>query len=440
MASRYLTGNFFRSGSYGQLTESRNFTTFDSTGSKHYTIPSKTYSGAFVIEYDSTYSGSATAIVLGNSVDVADWLGTLASRVIRLQINSIPVTTLVSKLDGKLRHVRVERDGSDNVTVTVSGFSPESIGTLAGDFTFDLVGKAGFGNGYDGIIANVDLNGERFYPIDEDWTENLVLHDTKTVLGSEEVTNGDFATDTDWTKTGTSTISGGKGNVDDGFIGQDVLTNGVTYLVECDISNFVGGGSNAITNANGLGGSLHAITGDGHITFAFTHSVASGLILFVSQSATGASFSVDNVTVKEAAGYGTAVNITSSDSETFTKAGNDWDGVQSWTNPPDIVGSDWVDDGGGQYTLTGTGGFNPIEMNTTIKINATYKVIFNKVSSNGATKLVSTSATVNISDGSLGVQTVTIFTDGALLRFSRTSGNVNAVFKDISMKRFLEGA
>ena len=151
-------------------TVSRNFTTFDPAGSKHIAIASKTYPGAFVHEYDATFTGSATSIILGDSLTSADFLGSTNTGFVRLQINSSNLTTATAKLDSKYRHVKVERDGSDNITVTVAGFSPENIGVLAGDFTFDLIGIAGFGNGWSGIIANMDINGkERFYKLDETW-------------------------------------------------------------------------------------------------------------------------------------------------------------------------------------------------------------------------------------------------------------------------------
>ena len=151
-------------------TVSRNFTTLASAGSKHITIVSKTYSGAFVIEYYATFTGSATSIVLGNSATSTDFLGSTNTGFVRLQIDASNLTTATAKLDSKYRHVKVERDGSDNITVTVAGFSPENIGVLAGDFTFDLIGIAGFGNGWSGIIANMDINGkERFYKLDETW-------------------------------------------------------------------------------------------------------------------------------------------------------------------------------------------------------------------------------------------------------------------------------
>ncbi len=50
----------------------------------------------------------------------------------------------------------------------------------------------------------------------------------------------------------------------------------------------------------------------------------------------------------------TAVNFTSSDSETFTKAGDDWLGdANLWTVPLSAI-VDFVDDGGGFYTADGT--------------------------------------------------------------------------------------
>ena len=52
--------------------------------------------------------------------------------------------------------------------------------------------------------------------------------------GAEEVTNGDFATDSDWSKAPSVTISGGSANFNlasDTYVYQDILTATKTYKI-----------------------------------------------------------------------------------------------------------------------------------------------------------------------------------------------------------------
>jgi len=115
--------------------------------------------------------------------------------------------------------------------------------------------------------------------------------------GAEEVTNGDFATDSDWNKDTGWTISGGTanktGSVASNFYQYSVFTSGERYKLTFDISNsnngrllvYIGGGSitEDITNAS-----------DGTYTF---YGVADGVtMLFRNVDFEG---SIDNVSVKE---------------------------------------------------------------------------------------------------------------------------------------------
>ena len=117
-------------------------------------------------------------------------------------------------------------------------------------------------------------------------------------LSSELVTNGDFATDSDWTKLN-ATISGGKGNLDGNgqtsLLWQDILTNGKSYKATFTVSDYNGSGSAKIINNSG--GTIYTITSDGTFTTYFTHSIANGN--FFIRALSGAVFSIDNVSVKE---------------------------------------------------------------------------------------------------------------------------------------------
>jgi len=114
------------------------------------------------------------------------------------------------------------------------------------------------------------------------------------VYGSEEVTNGDFATDSDWTKTN-SVISGGVATITStgygyaAIVQNNVLTIGKTYKATFDINSIVGGlrvaTSQLITNS-----------GIASVTFTATYTY---LDIRRDSSYATTIASIDNVSVKE---------------------------------------------------------------------------------------------------------------------------------------------
>ena len=123
------------------------------------------------------------------------------------------------------------------------------------------------------------------------------------IYGPELVTNGDFATDSDWTKGGGATISGGKANiVGDGStyvsIQQNsVFTTGKKYRVSADVEINSGLGlkfQDGATNEN-----IGFATSSG--TYVFDFIAGSNTSLVVGRRTGGTAFnsSVDNISVKE---------------------------------------------------------------------------------------------------------------------------------------------
>lgn len=141
--------------------------------------------------------------------------------------------------------------------------------------------------GRDGLIKESNLQDA-----------NLVQNGDFSELGSELVTNGDFATDSDWTKSN-ATISGGKGNLDGNgqtsMLWQDILTNGNSYKATFTVSSYNELGQAKIINNNAS--TIYTISSDGTFTINFTHSIANGNFIF--RATSGAVFSVDNVSVKQ---------------------------------------------------------------------------------------------------------------------------------------------
>jgi len=319
-------------------SESRNFTTLDASGSKHYTIPSISLgSNDFSIEFDfSSSDTSQNQTFMSGTLQADDTIGISVNNSGAVQAFAYVGTTLQpivsfavgDLIDSKLNTFKLTYVSSSGVvSIFVNNILKDS-DTWALDGNQDIANigrRVTLGNFLSGIIANVKITDagtlKRFYKIDETWD-------------------------------GPSTVL-----VDSGSDGSN----------------------------------------------------------------------------------GTAVNITSSDSETFTKSAKDWLGVELWTNPPDDVGTEWVDDGGDQYTLTGLGGFNVLGMNTGIVNGFSYSTNYNIISLSADMKLLGAATTYTTITGT-GVQGAIILTDSTDMRFSRVSGATNCVLKDVSFKRILEGA
>ena len=172
----------------------------------------------------------------------------------------------------------------------ISKFSEVSVKEITdADFDFTRTSSATRVNP-DYLIETVSIN-----------SANLVQNGNFSELSSELVTNGDFATDSDWVKSPEGmTISGGFANFTSGqdtYVFQDIMTIGKQYYIvlEYNISSLTGsayfgsngGSGNAIISMTGLSGSG---TLSGYITAS-----ASKLIIR-SSSLTG---TITNVSVKQ---------------------------------------------------------------------------------------------------------------------------------------------
>jgi len=118
--------------------------------------------------------------------------------------------------------------------------------------------------------------------------------------GEELVTNGSFATDSDWTKESGWTISGGNATFDGrattGALLQSLgLTTGATYRVSFDVVNYNNGSVKAYLSNGSPTGASPLITSSGSYVFDI---VATGpAILF--RNVTNFDGSIDNVSVQE---------------------------------------------------------------------------------------------------------------------------------------------
>ena len=123
-------------------------------------------------------------------------------------------------------------------------------------------------------------------------------------LGVEQIENGNFATDTDWSKGTGWTISGGKANVNatsNTDLGQNVGSSvGKTYKITFEVSNYVSGSVKVLLGygSTPLSPALTATANGIYETEAIPNAV-NPQRLYISTQTSTTNLSIDNVSVKE---------------------------------------------------------------------------------------------------------------------------------------------
>tara|TARA_R110000850_G_scaffold269167_2_gene401012 strand:- start:9008 stop:9829 length:822 start_codon:yes stop_codon:yes gene_type:complete len=183
--------------------------------------------------------------------------------------------------------------------------------------TFTLTGNMDYINRngasyFNGITANVLVDG-RIYKIDEDWAgQSTVLKNSSAVLGNNTVLlPTPFQSD----------LIGGAS-----IIPYDAanIVSGVLYLVRVVISNYQGTGTVGIISDNGVPSGENSIEGNGVLEFLFTAD-STATQRFFSRGTNQCTFSESSF--RQADGYGTAVNVTSADADSYilNGAGTVWE-------------------------------------------------------------------------------------------------------------------
>ena len=170
----------------------------------------------------------------------------------------------------------------------------------------------------DNLLAYKKL-GSRFFNREFDFSrgttatfvgENGLIQES-FLTGTELVTNGDFATDSDWTKGSGVTISDGEALItvtNGGYqsLGQSVTyISGKSYTLTASVNGTIGKGCtffDASGNNGGLNTSNGVVTFNGekqYISFDFIANNNSNTVLIARNGTGNYSFTIDNVSVKE---------------------------------------------------------------------------------------------------------------------------------------------
>ena len=219
--------------SIGNGTTNRYFSTLDGAAD-YYTIPTVTLTGDFELSF-YTDSKSVNKMLLSGGTGTSGLELFLANDNIQLYYEGVSVKTFTGYVnDGKLNlneFIRV----SNTLSYYVNGVFIDSY-VLVGNVKIDTIGaRTGGGLKLDGVISDVKITDGtdliRYYKIDEDLSATSTIIDSGSDgsngtavsitsselftlegadwIGAELVVNGDFATDSDWTKETGVTINGG---------------------------------------------------------------------------------------------------------------------------------------------------------------------------------------------------------------------------------------
>jgi len=204
-----------------------------------------------------------------------------------------------------------------NVRVYLGGTQPTSNRSANGTYseyitittantTLYIQGISNFTGNIDNIsvkeVTSADMDVTRTTAatrVDEDGLVNYA----EVISETEEVINGDFATDSDWSKGGGATISGGQANIDgDGtsftsITQSNVFTEGKRYKVTTDVIITSGLGLKFQDGANNE--NIGFATTTGSYEFYFTATSNTSFVIGRRTGGTAFDSSVDNVSVKE---------------------------------------------------------------------------------------------------------------------------------------------
>ena len=255
-----------------------------------------------------------------------------------------------------------------------------------------------------------------------------IEYSQENVFGSEEVVNGDFATDSDWNKgnlwtinNGTAIYSGVSGSAN--ISQSNTTTTGKSYRVTVDMIQNDGTCSLRTNSGTTVIGDV--ITGTGSFSFVF---LATGSEITFRAGFNTNPVIIDNISVKEITNAVTYENIPDSARELYTLENDTWTGSNELvTNGDFATDSDWNKRTG--WTINnGTANFDgttndAISQSIGLVENNDYKVTF-------TVSNISQGGIAPVLGGSLQLQTITA--NGTYTLYSKSGVNPLVYFQPVS--------
>ena len=263
------------------------------------------------------------------------------------------------------------------------------------------------------------------------------------MLGVELVVNGGFSDESGWSLGDGWSISGGAAYCDGSQAADTILSQAVSapigdYLIEIDTGNISAGDVKSIF-FGGVKFNSSGITSAGKSRFLGTTINSDNLAIIGNSSFIG---SVDNISIRQADGYGTVVNGNADDWGLFQQqTTGEWLGQelvtqQVWESPFSI-GSEWTFSNN-QWTLNGTGILSPLTLISTDNQPDVLRLTTDVVSISGAALAVTDGAASVLEKTSTGTYSDDI--DKATYSrqlYKRNGGAVTAVINKPSIKEVL---
>ena len=206
-------------------------------------------------------------------------------------INNTAYATLAAMNIGSIGGGEVQKAFGSRVRFAEITAFDDKVGIATTDPKSQLHVAGGIQMANDTDAAVADKAGTMRYRTDTEYVE---------VTGTELITNGDFATDTNWTKNAEWTISGGKANAANSVSYHRIIQSGVQlsnttlYRLIFTVSNLTSGGVICVVGGtNGLG-----VTANGTYIQYVTSASTAGDALQIASNPTFTG-SIDNVSLME---------------------------------------------------------------------------------------------------------------------------------------------
>jgi hypothetical protein len=249
------------------------------TSSGHYTLGTDSVlTTAYKLGVSTVLPTASTTYALyGRASSATDYLKILSTGYLSLDVNGTVVTsTTLATKDSKFREYSVTLSGNDFIfkedDATISTVTNATAASKT--LTLNLIGNSNGAGFYLGVLSGAVM-GSITFPLSQIAANSETVdgvtatyqnigtgtsvRDTYTLidadyLGSELVINGNFATDSDWTKGAGVTIAGGKAliNITDAsaLVQAEPYIQGSTYSVSFEVLDYVQGGIVIFTGFN----------------------------------------------------------------------------------------------------------------------------------------------------------------------------------------------
>jgi len=343
------------------LDLSRYFSTLDPVLNSYYELASPiTFTGDFEVEVEFA-TVAANGYMINGDTDLKYALRVISGNLWWLVGDGSSwqkqIDTTITVNDGLLHKATTVKEGS-TLKILLDGV--EVVNVTDGDsVTPDImfIGSSHTpSNFFDGIIANpifTDKSGAE--DIVTEFTLGNATGDIEyskgNTFGGEVIVNGDFATDSDWTLQGGSTISGDKLilNSTSGYAPLATQTvsfpSGQGFRLQFEVTNYSEGTINVRQGEAGSG-NIIAVTSNGTYEAAFA-GIAAGTLAFRSSSGNTVA-DIEVISVKEIQGNAlTYINIPDSNREQYTLTDDGWLGHNELVAQPIDLASNWIDVAGG---------------------------------------------------------------------------------------------